>query len=139
MRTSAMFAKEVVSVDPRTPLSKAAELMDQHGVGAVVVAEHSRPVGIVTDRDIAMAVCGHGVDRGENVQKIMTCPVTTIKQSDGVYRATQQLMEAGVRRVPVVDDCGRLVGIVTLDDLLLLLSRELKNMAEGIKAEMPVA
>jgi len=68
----------------------------------------------------------------------MTCPVTTMKQNEGIYKATQHMMELAVRRLPVVDEVGRLVGLVSLDDLLVLLSRELHNMAEGIRAETSV-
>jgi len=136
MKTNKMFTKAVVTVGPQSSLSKAAQLMDEHNVGAIVVAEQSRPIGIVTDRDLALAVCAKGLSREEHVQKIMTCPVSTIKQSDGVFKATQQMMEGSVRRLPVVDDVGRLVGLVSLDDLLLLLSGELQNMAEGVRPEM---
>jgi CBS-domain-containing membrane protein len=66
----------------------------------------------------------------------MTCPVTTMSQSEGIYRATQYMMENAQRRMPVVDDVGRLVGLVSLDDLLVLLSRELDNLAQGVQAEL---
>jgi signal-transduction protein with cAMP-binding, CBS, and nucleotidyltransferase domain len=69
----------------------------------------------------------------------MTCPVSAIRQDEGVYNATQQMMELAVRRLPVVDEQGQLVGLVSLDDLLLLLGRELHNIAEGIRAEVAVA
>jgi CBS domain-containing protein len=130
-----MIAKEVVTAKPKDTLAAVAKLMEQHNVGAIVVTEQDRPVGIVTDRDLALAVCVRGASREEHVQKVMTCPVSTIRQSEGIYKATQHIMEKAVRRLPVVDDVGRLVGLVSLDDLLLLLSRELTNMAEGIRAE----
>jgi signal-transduction protein with cAMP-binding, CBS, and nucleotidyltransferase domain len=112
--------------------------MERENVGAVVVTEAERPVGIVTDRDLALAVCVRGVSREEHVQNVMTCPVSTISKDEGVYDATQQLMEQAVRRLPLVDETGGLVGLVSLDDLLLLLSRELQNMAEGIKVEAAI-
>jgi CBS domain-containing protein len=58
---------------------------------------------------------------------------------DGIFDTTQTLRDEGVRRLPVVDDDGLLVGLVTLDDLLRVLSRELSNLAEGIRSEMEVA
>jgi CBS-domain-containing membrane protein len=66
----------------------------------------------------------------------MMCPVETIRDDEGVYNATQKMMELAVRRLPVVDGVGRLVGLVSLDDLLSLLSRELRNVAEGVRAEV---
>jgi signal-transduction protein with cAMP-binding, CBS, and nucleotidyltransferase domain len=79
-------------------------------------------------------VCTLGTSPEARLQNVMTCPVATIRQDEGVYNATQQMMQLSVRRLPVVDDLGRLVGLVSLDDLLLLLGRELHNIAEGIRA-----
>jgi CBS domain-containing protein len=138
MRFGTFFAKEVVIASPRDSLANVAKLMEQHNVGTVVVVEQQRPVGIVTDRDLALAVCRQGIIPEEHVQKVMTCPVSTIRQNEGIYKATQYMMEKAVRRLPVVDDVGRLVGLVSLDDLLLLLSRELSNIARGIKHETEV-
>jgi len=136
MKVGTLSSKEVVTIGPSDCLSKVAKLMEQHNVGAVVVTQQDRPVGIVTDRDLALAVCAGRASREEHVQKIMTCPVSTVRQSEGIYKATQHLMELGVRRLPVVDDVGRLTGLVSLDDLLLLLGRELHNLAEGIRPEL---
>jgi len=135
MKLGTMFVREVVTAGLKDSLAKVAKLMEQHNVGTVVVAEQDRPVGIVTDRDLALAVCARGVSPEEHVQKVMTCPVSTMRHNEGIYKATQHMMELAVRRLPVVDEVGRLVGLVSLDDLLLLLSRELHNMAEGIWAE----
>jgi CBS-domain-containing membrane protein len=65
----------------------------------------------------------------------MTCPVETISGDEGIFNATQRMMELAVRRLPVVNNMGTLIGLVSLDDLLLLLSRELQHVAEGIQAE----
>jgi CBS domain-containing protein len=128
-----------VTASPKDSLARVGSLMEQENVGAVVVTEADRPVGIVTDRDLALAVCVRHTSPDEHVQSIMTCPVSTISKDEGVYTATQQMMEQAVRRLPVVDQSGGLVGLVSLDDLLLLLSRELQNMAEGIKVESAIA
>ena len=109
--------------------------MDKEYVGAVVVTEGNRPVDIVTDRELALAVCVRDALPQDHVQNVMTCPVTTISKDEGVFSATQQMMEQAVRRLPVVDESGGLVGLVALDDLLLPFSRESQGMAEGIKAE----
>jgi len=57
MKLGTMFVREVVTAGPRDSLAKVAKLMEQHNVGTVVVAEQDRPVGIVTDRDLALAAC----------------------------------------------------------------------------------
>ena len=133
---STVFTKEVATVRPADTIGRAAEVMDQQNVGAVVVVEQQRPVGIVTDRDIAIALGVKGAPRTSHVQELMTCPVTTLRQDEGIFNATQHMMENALRRVPVVDAVGRLVGLVSLDDLLVLLSRELDNLAKGVQAEM---
>ena len=138
MSLGAMLTRKAVTVGPTDSLAKVGTLMEKENVGAVVVTKGDRPVGIVTDRDLALSVCVRGKSPQEHVQNIMTCPVSTINKDEGVYNATQQLMEHSVRRLPVVDDAGSLVGLVSLDDLLLLLSRELHNMAEGIQEEIAV-
>jgi CBS domain-containing protein len=130
---------EAVTARPHDSLADAGRLMEKENVGAIVVTEGNRPVGIVTDRDLALAVCVRGLSPQDSIQGIMACPVSTISQDEGVYTATQQLMEHAVRRLPMVDNNGNLVGLVSLDDLLLLLSRELHNMAEGIQAEVAAA
>ena len=138
MKFGTFFTKKVVTAGPKDSLAKVAKHMQQHNVGTIVVVEQKRPVGIVTDRDLAMAVCAEKVSPEEHVQKVMPCPVSTMNQNEGIYTATQYMMENAVRRLPVVDNVGWLVGLVSLDDLLLLLSREMNNLAEGIKPETAV-
>ncbi len=135
MSLSTLLKRDIVTAAPMDSLVQVAALMERKKVGAVVITEGTRPVGIVTDRDLALAVCGHGVSTRERVQNVMTCPVATIRDDEGVFNATQKMMDNAVRRLPVVDEHGILVGLVAIDDLLLLLSRELQSMAEGIKAE----
>jgi CBS domain-containing protein len=139
MSLGAVLARRPISVGPEESLSKAARLMEQENVGAIVVVEQQRPVGIITDRDLALAICLHGATPRDVVQKYMMTPVETIRDDQGIYNVTQKMTELAVRRLPVVDEDGQLVGIVTLDDLLSLLSRELRNVAEGVRAEVAVA
>jgi CBS domain-containing protein len=138
MSLSTLLRRKVATVQPKDSLAAAAKLMEKENVGAIVVVEQDRPVGIVTDRDLALATCVHGATTDASVQTIMTCPVSTIREDEGVFNATQQMMELAVRRLPVVDKLERLVGVISLDDLLLLFSRELQNVAEGVHAEVAV-
>ena len=139
MRIREFFTKEVVSVEPTVTIGEVARQMDEHGVGAVVVIEQQRPVGIVTDRDVALALGTGGAKCEDLVQGIMTCPPLMLTERDGIFNATQQMKEKAVRRLPVVDNVGRLIGIVSLDDLFLLLSEEMHNLAQGIKPEVAAA
>ena len=93
----------------------------------------------MTDRDLALAVCAGRCNPCDEVQSVMTCPVDTISGDEGIYNATQRMMDLAIRRLPVVNHVGALIGLVSLDDLLLLLSRELHQLAEGIHAETKAA
>ncbi len=135
MSLTKMLTRNAVAARPQDSLAEVARLMQAENVGAVVITEKTRPVGIVTDRDLAFAVCTGGCNPRDEVQSVMTCPVETISGDEGVYNATQKMMELAVRRLPVVNYMGNLIGLVSLDDLLLLLSRELHQLAEGIQAE----
>jgi signal-transduction protein with cAMP-binding, CBS, and nucleotidyltransferase domain len=137
-KTIETFVKKVVTVLPCESLSSVARAMDQHNVGAVVIAENRKPVGIITDRDLALQLGAHGVSPQTPVVKVMTSPVQTVARDDGVFDTTQAMMELRVRRLPVVDDDGELVGLVTLDDLLRVLSGELSSLVQGVKSEMAV-
>lgn len=139
MSLTKMLTRNAVAARPQDSLAEVARLMQAENVGAVVITEKTRPVGIVTDRDLAFAVCTGGCNPQDEIQSVMTCPVETIYGDEGVYNATQKMMELAVRRLPVVNYMGNLIGLVSLDDLLLLLSRELHQLAEGIQAETKAA
>ena len=130
------FAKKVLVAAPGDTLASVGRTMAEHHVGAVVVVENRRPVGIVTDRDLALALALGAATPQAPVVKVMASPVETIAAGDGVFQATEVMRERNVRRLAVVDDNDELAGIVTLDDLLRLLSRELANLVEGIAPEI---
>jgi len=132
------FARKVVTAQPLQSLAEVARLMEQDNVGAVVIAENRRPVGILTDRDLALELGSRGISPKTPVVKVMNSPVQTVGVNANIFEITQLLREARVRRLPVVDEDGCLVGIVAIDDLLRVLSTELGNLIEGIASEMAV-
>jgi CBS domain-containing protein len=138
MKISDVFFKKVVSAAPGDTLAAIARLMKEHNVGAVVILDQRRPVGIVTDRDLAVALGVDALRLDTPAEKVMTRRVLAIPEDTEVVTATRYIAECGVRRLPVVDREDRVIGMVTLDDLLRLLSKELSNLADGIKREMEV-
>jgi CBS domain-containing protein len=138
MRYVEQFTKKVVTASPSDTLATVARLMDEHNVGAVVITDHHRPVGIVTDRDVALALGARGATPELQAARVMGTPVETVRRKEGVFAATRAMMQYKVRRLTVVDDEGNLVGIVSFDDLLRLLGRELSNLTEAIAPEMKV-
>jgi CBS domain-containing protein len=135
MSIAQFLTRKPVSARLNDTLAMVAKLMKKENVGAIVIGEANRPVGIITDRDLALAVCSGESSPSDPVRNLMTCPVETIADDAGIYRAAQRMMELAVRRLPVVDKNGSLVGLISLDDLLQLISHELQYMAEGVRAE----
>lgn len=133
--------REVVIVTRETPVPEAARLMRRYHVGDLVVVEElsgrRRPVGIVTDRDIVIEVVAMDVPaEGLTVGDIMSAEVAQVRESEGVYETLRYMRDKGVRRLPVVDRDGWLQGIVTLDDLLILLAEEMGAMAKLVAREI---
>lgn len=136
MKLNDIFTRNVVTATPKETLATVAVRMREHNVGTVVIVEERRPVGIVTDRDLALALGAQRISPQTEVQNVMTRHVLAIPEDTSIYTVTKFMREREVRRLPIVDREDRLVGIVTLDDLLRFLGRELYNLSEGIKHEM---
>jgi len=115
-----------------------ATVMVEEGVGSVVIEDDDEPVGIVTDRDLVEEVLEPRLDPTEvSAEEVMTETPATVRTTDGIFELTGRMQEHAVRRMPVVDDAGTLAGIVTLDDLMVLLAGELDNLAGVVEAESP--
>jgi len=132
--------RDVIIVWREDTIFAAAKLMRQNHVGDVVVVDErggSRlPVGIVTDRDLVVEIMATELDQKViTVGDIMIEELVTVKESLGVFEAIQYMRAKAVRRLPVVDEQGALAGILTLDDLLQLLSEELAAIARLITSQ----
>lgn len=132
--------RKIIIVQPNSTILEAARLMRQHHVGDVLVVEDRGslrvPVGIVTDRDLVVEIMAPELDQTViTVGDIMVQELATVKENTGVFEATQYMRAKGVRRLPVVDGNGELLGILTLDDLLELLAEELLALAKLVTHE----
>lgn len=136
MRTVELCSRNVVTVAHGTPLSDAAKLMRENHVGSVVVVGDGPgrpPLGIVTDRDIVMEVVASGIDhRTLTCGDIMGEGLLTAGADDDAHHTLAVMRRRGIRRMPVVDRDGTLAGIVTLDDLIGLVGRELMDVVQAI-------
>jgi CBS domain-containing protein len=131
------FASTVVAVvEPETSAFAAAQLMRIHHVGALVVVdaiEKSRPVGIVTDRDLVLALMAEGLDPEVfTAGDIMSVGLVLASPEMDAMDAVALMRAHRLRRLVIVDDAGRLTGIVTMEDILELLTRELADLAAGV-------
>jgi CBS domain-containing protein len=134
MNLSQPFRSEVVTVYPTDTIRRAAQLMRTENVGAVVVVNKGddRVVGILTDRDIALNLGMDEVNADSVVERAMTSPAITIRESGGILNATEYFKAHGIRRLPIVNDASQLVGMLTVDDVLSLLGDELKNLSRAL-------
>ena len=139
MNIGEICSRVVVVVRRATLVTDAARLMRQHHVGALVVIdgdEQAQPVGIVTDRDMVIEVlAANAAVPGLTVGEIMAPAIVTVGPDDGVFETIGMMQTKGVRRVVVVDDARRLIGIVSLDDLLEVLAEEMIGLAKTISGE----
>jgi uncharacterized protein (DUF2267 family) len=115
---------------------EAARALENNNIGAIVVQEKGGVVGIVTDRDLAVRVVGRRLDPNTTtIGEVMTSPVATLSPDDTQSAAIQLMKQRNVRRIPLVEE-GRLVGIVTLDDLILDEAAPLDEVAEVVESQI---
>ena len=137
MTVADLMREAVVTAAPETPVNEVASDLRDEVVGSVVVVEDGTPVGLVTDRDVAVRVAADRLDAGDlTAADVMTEDPATVDVSAGILELSEAMNHASVRRMPVVDE-GQLVGIATMDDLNVLLVGELSNLSSVIQGESP--
>jgi CBS domain-containing protein len=107
----------VVSAGQDTSLGEIAALMRDRNVGSVVLLDGERPVGMITDRDVMIAVAADGADKSRAVKPYAAQPLITGETQMDIEEAAAHMVQHRVRRLPILDGDGALAGIVTLDDL----------------------
>ncbi len=122
----------VVATENDFAVDAARKLRDAH-VGCVIVTRDSRPVGILTDRDLTVRLLAEQRDpAATRIAEIMTYDPISIRDDSEVAVAAERMRAHGIRRLPLVNEKGNVTGIVTADELVTLLSRALANLGEGI-------
>ncbi|MEK7223700.1 MAG: CBS domain-containing protein [Pseudomonadota bacterium] len=132
--------REVVFIHAQASVPEAARLMREYHVGDLVVIKEKTgkrvPVGIVTDRDIVLEVIAEGVSMDDvSVGDIMSDKLVTAREGDGLLETIKVMRAKGIRRLPVVNDDNELVGILSVDDLINLLSEQIVDLARLIARE----
>ena len=145
MKTGDICSRNVVTVRESDDLTAAAQLMRQKHIGYLVVVKPSvadgtfAPVGVITDRDIVVGVVARETDpRSLRVGDVMTRQPVLAGEASSVSAALHSMREIGVRRLPVVARGGQLAGILSLDDVLDALAKELTAVADSIRRELKV-
>ena len=113
-----VMTPKVIAKDEETPVTKLSTAMEVAGIGSVVITRAGKPIGIVTDRDIALKVCAMRKNPDEVMAKeIMSAPLLTIEPDASLEKACELLAESGIRRLPVVEK-EKLVGIISVRNIL---------------------
>ena len=139
MRIGDVMTEAVVTAPRHATVGDVAELMRDRNVGSVVICEGGRPVGVITDRDLALAVVADRVDPDTQVGAHASRPIVTGEVEMHIEEAVALMIQHRVRRLPVTDGAG-LVGIVTIDDLAVRagdLHQAQQITAEVAKAALP--
>lgn len=141
MSAGRICSRTVVTAAPEEAVGVVARRMAEYDVGSLVVVssdESQAPIGIVTDRDIAIrCVAGNRDPHVTAVSQIMTQPVRTVDEDMPVEHAIQRMAEAKARRLVVTGEHGRLVGILSLDDVLDLLVEEMGPIQRLLVHQQP--
>jgi CBS domain-containing protein len=127
--------KAPVTLPIDATIHEAAVAMDQNSVGAVVVVDADRPVGVVTDRDLVVRALARRAPPDSRVDSVMSAGVVCVDADAELHAVTAILSAHPVRRVPVVD-ANRVVGMVTLDDLIVRLVHDLNEATKGVVAQL---
>jgi CBS domain-containing protein len=135
MRVGELCNREVIVVERGASVREAASLLREYHVGDLVVTDERGgqrvPVGIVTDRDITIEVVAKGVDpESVTVGEVMGPELVAAGEAESAYDIIQRMRSRGIRRLPVVDARGGLIGIVSVVDLLEFVSEQITMLAK---------
>ena len=139
MRISDVMTQGVVTAETSDSLRRVGELMRDRNVGSVVICEGGRPVGVITDRDLALAVVADSIEADGDAGDHASRPLVTGEVEMDLAEAVALMVQHRIRRLPVTAD-GELVGIVTIDDLAVRagdLHQAQQITAEVAKAALP--
>ena len=142
MKISEVCREGVVYIRSDESIVQAAEKMRRYHVGDLVVVDewepHPVPIGILTDRDIVVGLVAPNVGHLEDLtvgDVLISEDVVTAEWDDDVADVYELMRESAIRRIPVVNEAGHLVGIFTLDDAIQLLGRQLNELAQVSKRQ----
>ncbi|BCR06453.1 CBS domain-containing protein [Desulfuromonas versatilis] len=132
--------REVVTVERGASIIEVARVMRKYHVGDVIVTDDRGgqriPVGVFTDRDIVVELIAEEIDLGAvNAGEVMTSELVTVAEQEPLSTAIKRMRDHGVRRMPVVNAAGGLVGILAVDDLIDLAAEQLSDLVKLVSVE----
>jgi CBS domain-containing protein len=124
----------VRSIGPNVNVFDALGLMAEHGIGALLVLENDRPIGLFSERDYSRKVALHGLRSRETpVGAIMSSPVLTISPDASVQKGLSMMTEQYIRHLPVVDGSG-VIGMVSIGDLVKAVIQDQQALIEQLES-----
>ena len=117
-----IMTRALITVNPNTTVLQVAKMMEQGGIGAVIVKDGDDLVGIVTDRDYATKVAANNLSFDTTVEKIMSSPLITINQGESISTSAEIMASKKIRKLAVSDN-GNITGIITSTDLVNQLAK----------------
>jgi CBS domain-containing protein len=132
--------REVIITDRETTILEAAKLMRRHHVGSLIVVDEQGdgkvPIGILTDRDIVVKLLAYEVDLEKiSIGDAMSFDLVTVTEEDDIVETVEKMRGWGVRRLPVIDHQGAIVGLLAVDDMIELLAEQMNNLAKLVSIE----
>ena len=112
-----IMTKAIISVNTETTVFQVAKMMEQGGIGAVLVKKDGHLRGIVTDRDYATKIVAHNLPSDTSVETIMSSPLITINYDESISAAAQRMTTKKIRKLAVTND-GNIIGLITSTDLV---------------------
>ena len=131
-RCSEIMTRNVKTATREMSLRDVAGLMRDGDMGSIPVVEGGKLVGIITDRDIVVRAVAEGRDASAPVGEVMTAEVFSVRENDFAFEAIRLMGDRQVRRVPIVNDAGELVGIIAMADIALE-SEDEREIAETLE------
>jgi CBS domain-containing protein len=117
-----IMTKAIISVTNDTTVFQVAKMMEQSGIGAVLVKTDGHLSGIITDRDYATKIVAHNFPSDTPVEQIMTSPLITINFDESISDAAKRMTSKKIRKLAVTDN-GNIIGLITSTDLVTQLSK----------------
>jgi signal-transduction protein with cAMP-binding, CBS, and nucleotidyltransferase domain len=117
-----IMARALISVNTSTTALQIAKMMEQGGIGAIIVKENDAPKGIVTDRDFATKIAANSLSLDTTAEKIMSSPLITINHNEPISAAAERMTNKKIRKLAVTEN-GKIIGLITSTDLVTQLAK----------------
>ena len=117
-----IMTKAIISVNTKTTVLQVAKMMENGGIGAVLVKKDGHLNGIITDRDYATKIVSHNLSSDTPVEQIMSSPLITINYDESISAAAERMTSKKIRKLAVTDN-GQIIGLVTSTDLVTQLTK----------------